>query len=162
MNNYSQSLTRNQQGGGFIELLVALVILAVGLLGVLSMQARGLSSNQRALFATDASLIVYDVADRILAYNDLTPTVLDEYVINITSATVACNLNCTTSEDDIAGWIQAVSGSNLPSARLRITYTAPVYMINLAWDGERSGNAIAADFDCGDTSISCFSLQVQP
>ena len=67
-----------QRGVGLIEVLVALFILAVGLLGVLAMQANGLKSNQRAEFSTEAYMLALDMADRIQAYDDINSSADDD------------------------------------------------------------------------------------
>jgi len=64
---YDRPLSTNK-GAGLIEILISLTVLAVGLLGVLSLQANGLNSGQRAVFATEASLLAEDMAERILAF----------------------------------------------------------------------------------------------
>ncbi|MEO0443492.1 MAG: type IV pilus modification protein PilV [Pseudomonadota bacterium] len=57
-----------QKGAGIIEVMVSLLVLAIGLLGVLSLQTNGLNSNQRAAFVTEAQLLAEDMASRILAF----------------------------------------------------------------------------------------------
>ena len=56
-----------KQAGGFslIEILITMVIVAVGLMGTATLQLTGLSSNQGAYLRTQASFLVYDMADRM-------------------------------------------------------------------------------------------------
>jgi type IV pilus assembly protein PilV len=54
-----------QRGFTLIEVLVAVVILAIGLLGLAGLQATGLRSNHSAYLRSQASLQAYDIIDRI-------------------------------------------------------------------------------------------------
>ena len=56
-----------KQASGFslIEILITMVIIAVGLMGTATLQLTGLSSNQGSYLRTQASILVYDMADRM-------------------------------------------------------------------------------------------------
>lgn len=56
-----------QKGFGLIEVLAALLILAVGLLGMLAMQARGLQYNQAAYYQSQAMFMAEDIVERVRA-----------------------------------------------------------------------------------------------
>ncbi len=57
---------RNSQAGtSLFEVLIALFILGVGLLGVISLQAESLKLNQQASSSTQALLLANDMAERI-------------------------------------------------------------------------------------------------
>ena len=62
-------MTRPSRVPGFtlLEVLIALVILSIGLLGVAALQGVGLRSSHGAYITSQASLLAYDVADRIRA-----------------------------------------------------------------------------------------------
>ncbi len=155
---------KNNRGAGFIEVLVALVILAIGLLGVLSMQARGLNSNQRALFATEVNLLAYDMADRIIAhdiagaYDGLTST--------------AAFVGDAVAVIDQVAWAAAFTASSLPSADGVVAWNndgdsaTNDYVITIRWDDERTGAAgrvcPSDDRDANGnlTNLSCFQLEV--
>lgn len=55
----------SQSGFSLIEILVTLVILAVGLLGMAGLMLDGLRNNQSAYLRTQASILAYDMADRM-------------------------------------------------------------------------------------------------
>lgn len=57
----------SNQGFTLIEVLVSTIILAIGLLGVASMQTLALKDNQDAFFSTQASSLAYEMSDRIAA-----------------------------------------------------------------------------------------------
>jgi type IV pilus assembly protein PilV len=73
----------NQRGFNLIEVLVTIVVLAIGLLGLAGLQAHSLKNSHSSLYRTIASQQAYDIADRIAAnlagvaaghYDNLTAT----------------------------------------------------------------------------------------
>ncbi|OUS06711.1 type IV pilus modification protein PilV [Gammaproteobacteria bacterium 42_54_T18] len=56
-----------QRGFSLIEVLITLLIVAIGLMGTATMQLTGLNSNQSAYLRSQASILVYDMADRMRA-----------------------------------------------------------------------------------------------
>lgn len=127
-----------QRGAGFIEILVALVILAIGLLGAMSMQVRGLNSNQRALYASEANLLVHDMADRIYAFG------IDSgegYPVTALSTADGCT-GCTgVSQLDFTEWSALIDNSFLPAGDGEVAWddAADTYTITVRWDSERTG-----------------------
>lgn len=75
--------SNRQSGFTLIEILVAVLILSLGLLGLAGLQAASLRANHSAYLRSQATQLAYDMADRmranmagVVAYNDptLTPT----------------------------------------------------------------------------------------
>jgi len=60
-------LKQNQKGSSLIEVMVALFVLAIGLLGVLSMQAQAIKRNQNAYLYSQASMLALDMYERVQA-----------------------------------------------------------------------------------------------
>jgi type IV pilus assembly protein PilV len=57
----------HQRGASLIEILVALVILSVGLLGLAGLQLRGMQVNQGSQWRSMAAIMAEDLADRMRA-----------------------------------------------------------------------------------------------
>lgn len=176
-------ILKSQCGAGIIEVMVSLLILAVGLLGVLSLQANGLNSNQRAEFVGQAQILAQDMADRILAYgsaetNGNRGAITGQYGATDTSSPVT-DPNC---EDPVAGggcdpvntvtydqaaWQQLFNSDDisLPSGRGTVTWAAPIYTITIYWDQDRTG-ATGTNCDSSDKSatgnLTCFRMEVRP
>ena len=136
-----------------VEVLVALVVLSVGMLGIAAMFVESVRNSRTALLRTQAINLVSDMADRIranasargaydLARDAATPAERD---CAPSRASVGANCSITDlAADDLARWTQSVNGA-LPAsggaAPLReVLYIAPVnpgeperYSIFVAW-----------------------------
>lgn len=53
------------KGFTLIEVLVAMLIIAIGVLGIAALQFKGLQYNQDAYFRTQVNYLAYDIADRM-------------------------------------------------------------------------------------------------
>jgi type IV pilus assembly protein PilV len=60
-----QSKIKLQKGASLLEVLIALFILGVGLLGVLAMQAESLKLNQQSYGSTQALFLANDAVERM-------------------------------------------------------------------------------------------------
>lgn len=58
---------RNQGGFTLLEVLVALLVLSIGLLGLAALQTVGLKFNHQSYQRTQAVILAYDIIDRIRA-----------------------------------------------------------------------------------------------
>lgn len=66
----ARTAARTQSGFSLLEVLVALVVLSIGLMGIASMQVVGLQFNQQAMTTARAIELAGDMADRIRASDD--------------------------------------------------------------------------------------------
>jgi type IV pilus assembly protein PilV len=60
-----QNPSKAASGFTLVELMVAIMVLAIGLLGLASLQATGLGSNHNAYLRTQATLLAQDMAERM-------------------------------------------------------------------------------------------------
>lgn len=77
--------TKHNRGFTLIEVLVSVLILGVGLLGLASLQANSLRNNHSVYLRTQASLLAYDLIDRIRA-NKNTAIISNTYLIDFDEA----------------------------------------------------------------------------
>jgi type IV pilus assembly protein PilV len=82
----SKRLATKQSGFTLVEVLVALVILAIGLLGVAGMQTRSLGGNQGALYRSQAVLFANDIIERMRVNRFQSRVVPSDYTVAIGSA----------------------------------------------------------------------------
>lgn len=85
-----------QTGFTLIEVLIALVVLSIGLLGLAGLQTVGLRNNHSAYLRSQATLMAYDIADRMRANTAAVAT--DDY-----HSMAANNATLQTSCSSIAG-----------------------------------------------------------
>jgi len=59
----------NNKTSGFtlIEVLITIIVLAIGLLGMAALQSTGLKNNNSAYMRSQATVLAYDMADRMRA-----------------------------------------------------------------------------------------------
>ncbi|MET0846554.1 MAG: type IV pilus modification protein PilV [Pseudomonas sp.] len=119
-----------QEGMTLIEVLVALVILTVGLLGAAAIQLNALKYTDSSRMTSQASFIAYDMMDRIRAnsgadYTGTPPT--------------AGNLNVARDQDlyDFTANIVNFGGA---TATGTVTLSQRVYTITITWDDSRAAN----------------------
>lgn len=102
---------KKHSGFSLIEVLIAIFVLALGLLGSASLQMRSLQQNQSAYFRSQATILAYDMADRMRAnatglqagdYNN--PTANDNDCSSITASTVATCTATQMAEHDMYEW----------------------------------------------------------
>jgi len=110
----------NQRGFTLLEILVAIVVLSIGLLGLAGLQAVSLNNNQIAYYRSIATQQAYDMADRMRAnqvgvrngnYNNLSGTPpSDPACINTTGGCTPLQVATT----DFAQW-RTANGTLLPT-----------------------------------------------
>lgn len=123
--------TRAQDGMTLIEVLVAVLILGVGLLGAASVQLNALKYTDSSLMTSQASFIAYDMLDRIRANSSADYTV---------TPPGSGNLNVARDQDlyDFTTNIVAFGG---PTATGSITVNQRVFTITINWDDSRAVGA---------------------
>jgi len=145
---------RKEKGFMLIETLIAVIILAIGLLGMASMQVVALKNNNSAYTRTQATYLGYDIIERIrnnagedysLAIGS-TPSdvggVAAKNVCKFSSATDT--LNCNSSQlvvFDQATWVEDVANV-LPSGEGGIVVNGSTYIITIRWL-DKQGNSTA-------------------
>jgi type IV pilus assembly protein PilV len=133
-----------QRGVGLIEVLVALVVMAVGVLGYAGMQLMALRGAEAAGYRAQATLVAVDALERILLNADARATYFN------------MALWPTTTQAPGGTYPTACSSAACTSAAL-----ATADLTELAWVAANSlpGGLIAAKNDCtGIPSPSCVVL----
>lgn len=118
-------------GFTLVEVLVALIVLSIGMLGIAALYLDTLRASRQALVRTQAVTLAADIADRIRS-NRTTANAYD------------CGGTCEADEgvglavEDINAWRTAVE-SQLPGGAASIVYAAAapnapdIYTITLSW-----------------------------
>lgn len=123
--------SRAQDGMTLIEVLVALLILSVGLLGAAATQLNALKYTDSSLMTSQASFIAYDMMDRIRANSAADYTV---------TPPTSGNLN-VTRDQDLYDFTTNITSFGGPTATGSITLNQRVYTITITWDDSRAAAA---------------------
>lgn len=107
-----------QHGFSLLEVMIALLVLAVGLLGLAALQNLGLRINHQSYERTQATILIEDMIDRMRA--NPAGVVAGDYTQAMTNVPPTVSQNCeasacVTSTDmatyDRNRWITAISGT---------------------------------------------------
>ena len=123
-----------QTGITLIEVLISLLILAIGLLGAAAVQLNGLKYTDSAMLHSHASFAVYDILDRMRANPDA-----DYTLASLASAPIVGNLAVPRDQDlfDFANHISAFAGSNADAS---ISVVGRAVEIVVTWNDARAAN----------------------
>ncbi|WP_150914581.1 type IV pilus modification protein PilV [Marinobacter halotolerans] len=142
----------NQSGVTMIEVLVAVLILAIGLLGVAGLQSISLKNTSDVFFEQQAMSASADLINRIMAnqaaasngdYADAPPT---------TAPTTDCSSTTCSSEAmadwDLWQWSQTLTTGlgAPPSAAANVSWDAAKgeYEVAITWDANGAGSSYSA------------------
>ncbi|WP_020410262.1 type IV pilus modification protein PilV [Hahella ganghwensis] len=129
ISQHNMQILKAQKGLGLIEVLVTVLILAVGLLGIAALQAKSLKNNAESYYRTQATVLATDLADRVRSNRAILDTFENAYDMTFaTSKTITTTKNCETaacSESDLAeydkvNWVGLVI-DNLPGGEAQVT-----------------------------------------
>ena len=107
MNN----ILKGSRGFTLLEVLIATVILAVGLLGISGLQVTGLRSNHSALMRSQATLLAYDMSDRMRA--NAVGVSAGDYNLPAATAAAACTTTAGCASDVMAKNDMSVWSANI-------------------------------------------------
>ncbi|WP_455208154.1 type IV pilus modification protein PilV [Kaarinaea lacus] len=169
------SVSGMQSGFTIIEMLIAVLVISIGLLGMAGLQTTGIQQSHNSYLKTQASMLAYDMADRMRSnlqgVNAGSYNAIDSMDSPVSSApgcatsNTACSAADTATYDvyqwtnkDAAGSIASL----LPSGYGMVSENAGVYTITVLWDEARTG---ATGKDCGtdpSVDLKCFRLEFIP
>lgn len=168
MNNNPHKI--NQKNGfTLLEVMIAMVIFAVGLLGLAGIQALSLENSSSSYSRSQAVLLAYEIVDRMKANN---PSASPLYVITADTTTVTgysgssmcINNDCTISDIvkyDMGEWKAAVATLLLGGQASITNPSGTLHTVTIHWDEDRTG---VAGLNCpplSNNDLRCFQLNVQ-
>jgi len=140
-----------QKGVGLIEVLVSMMILAVGLLGTASLQTLSLREGVKSNFNGAAQMLTNDMIARMLANEDIaTDGNYDEAPLSAEPTPNCRAAACTGAEmatHDLWEVTDRLTNQTaLPNAALSISFTTATqeYHIALTWDAGSGGGPYSA------------------
>ncbi|MGB5333026.1 MAG: type IV pilus modification protein PilV [Woeseiaceae bacterium] len=128
---------RKLSGFSLIEVLIALVIMSVGMLGIAGLYVEGMNAGRTSIFRHNAVTLASDVADRIRA----NPTAGAFYEGDPgNNNCVLGDVNCDPEQmaaNDIDLW-KTQADDMLPNGDVTVTFNGgvapPTYTIVVSWD----------------------------
>lgn len=126
-----------QRGATLIEVLVAMLILSVGLLGLAGMQMTALKSNQSAYYRSQATVLAYDIIDRMRANRaDALNGVYDIALKNEACDPMLASSG-TLAQKDVAEWLNSLSCLLSPDARGSVVRNGRLFTVSIEWNDNR-------------------------
>jgi type IV pilus assembly protein PilV len=118
----------NARGFTLIEVLIALLLLSIGVLGLAGLQLKALKFNQTAAVRSQATFLAYSIADCMRANRDAAKAGSYNLAMDATAGT-----GTSISAVDLANWRSALK-TQLPSGNGSITSSGDVFTITVQWD----------------------------
>lgn len=140
-------MMKKQLGFNLVEVLIALIILSVGMLGIAGLYVQSLQAGRTSMFRHHAVTLAGDVADRIRANAGAGDTY---QAAGANNNCIGGTVNCSADEmaaEDIRLW-QEQALATLPAGDVNVVrdgaLTPPEYTITVSWEepGETQTYAI--------------------
>ena len=131
---FPQDLSRHQIGMTLIEVLVAVVILAIGLLGTAGIQLNALKYTDSSRMTSQASFIAYDMLDRIRANSAV------DYSWGRAERAPASSASASVRDLDLHDFEANILGFAGASAKGSVSVSAGEVTVSISWDDSRGAN----------------------
>jgi type IV pilus assembly protein PilV len=155
---------RRQRGDTMIEVLVTVIIIAVGVLGAAALQVTTLKNLSSSHSASAAAIVAEDFSERMLA-NPIA-TLADNYIHTTAPGVYPdCVTNACTPAQlatfDMGTWWAELAGV-LPAGRGQVTRNAGTntFVLTVRWDEDRSGSTGTNCPTQSTADLECFRLNV--
>lgn len=130
-------MRQSQSGVTLLEVMIAVFISAIGVLGAAALQLNALKYTNSAVYTSQASFIAYDILDRIRASAD--PDSVDDYKLDSTESPPSGSSLQATDLTDFSTNVQS-----LPSGVGSIDVTGSTVTVNISWsESKAAGEADA-------------------
>lgn len=133
-NGHRPTLRRHVTGLTLIEVLVALLVLSIGILGLATLQTASLNFNNASAQRTQATVLAYDMADRMRA--NRAAAMAGEYDLALPGAPPACAAPAavgTVAVQDLSTWQMALA-CRLPLGTGSIARNGNEVTLSVVWD----------------------------
>lgn len=130
---------RRQSGLSLIEVLIAVLIMGVGLLGIAALQAVTLRNSQSAFDRTQATVLSYAILDAMRA--NLTAARANSYNVGMTCTVPAAG--STLVSRDLNVWVNSLKQTMGDSACGSIACASNSCTITIRWDDSRASGGVA-------------------
>ena len=119
------------RGVGMIEVLTAMVVVAVAVLGISRMQITMLQQNQSALLRSQATILAYDAIDRLRV--DRQSALNGDYDRALGDARPTTS---SVADGSVNAWLDSVA-TTLPAGDGAIVRSGERFVVSIQWDDSR-------------------------
>jgi type IV pilus assembly protein PilV len=159
-------LSRRQRGDTMIEVLVTIIIIAVGVLGTAALQVTTLKNLSSSHSASVAAIVAHDFAERMRA----NPAAALAGNYNHDSAPTTYETNCVSGPCDVANlakydketwWTQLTAVLPSGSGEVEpLVAGSNIFVLTVRWDEDRSGSTGVACPKASAADLECFRLNI--
>ncbi|MES2181374.1 MAG: type IV pilus modification protein PilV [Pseudomonadota bacterium] len=155
-----------QRGVALLEVLITIVILAVGLLGLAGLQMRLQSSEMESYQRAQALILLHDMASRITTNRNVAASY-------VTTTALGAGMTCPTTtstqqEKDRSEWCSALQGAAETTGTTKVgamiggrgcveSIGSSQYMVTVTWQGLVPISAPPASVTCGQNAYDSSS-----
>ena len=150
---------KSARGASLLEVLVTIVIMAVGLLGLAKLQVSNLRNNQNVLYRTEATFLANDILDSMRVLNSVAPHDKAAHYLVATGSGTAAGPSAVALAD-VSAWKVRIAQA-LPDGDGSISVNGRIATIRIEWNDRRAGTPASADScSSGKTARpACFETQ---
>lgn len=137
------TINKRENGSSLIEMVVALFVLAIGMLGVMSMQVKSMQFNQSAYYYSQAVYLANEILDSIRS----NPEMANAYSIELDDEAPQPNVECegidvTCTPQELRDWSLSQWRKNIESTlvagKSSIVNNGDFLVITVQFDDSRS------------------------
>ncbi|MES2366648.1 MAG: type IV pilus modification protein PilV [Pseudomonadota bacterium] len=144
-----------QQGFTLLEVLVAMVIVSIGLVGLAGLMMTSAKNNQSAYYRSQASWLGYDIIDRMRANRVLAQG--GSYDIALGVMPTGCGAASAPPAGDLCQWNTELQTA-LPTGKGSIVVSGSVATVTVSWDDRRG---LGANANFTGNQAQSISIQTQ-
>lgn len=140
---------RRQAGELLLEVLIAVLILGIGLLGIAAMQATALRNNHSAMQRSQAVVLITTLLDAMRVNRSV--SLAGGYALGRTCTVPAAGSLAAT---DLNGWMQSLHSMVGASACGTVSCSSGLCTVTVDWDDSRASDASASGVGSGAARYS--------
>ena len=142
---FSRNVPRYQLGVGLIEVMIAVLVLAIGMLGLAALQAVTLKNTGSSASRTQATIQVYSMMDIVRA---------DRSNIGTYNTNIFTDGDGSGTPGTMAGWLDGLKTTVAPDAKGRVVCDANTMTcsVGVQWSDARATGGSSTPVDISITS----------
>lgn len=146
--NHQSKPRKSCSGFSLIEVLIALLILAVGVLGIAALQFKALRYSYDTNIRNQISFLASDIADRMrINRTNIATYAGNNYTVDIDNlgASACSNTTGADKDNDLGCWYDAIDTVMPHGSTANITVNGSLYTVAMAWT-DREGQTHTIEY----------------